>query len=490
MADLEKRKFSKTFSKIRIILSNRKKESSKIYFKKPSLKSILISVACSLLVVEFVFRIIKIFDISSSTLTNDASYLFTLCGGLAITFIVCTLMLNEKIFNYVKIISCLLIIIGMFGTYFNINDLLSTMSALLLGLGYGIVFGCIVNLFLYSFDMSERLIFCFILLFFFFSYSLYYNLFSVELIQELLLPVAFCLFTTVMFIICKDYFVINRKNEIIPKYSFALLIGIIFIVCMNQAFIEAVELKIHPLGITEVKSFYSKTYYIGFLLCCVICIPIFLYSKNSLMFILTLYFIAVFGGYQLTIFYEVFDHTIKAWRQCADVAFGFSTSLGYITLLMFTAKILDDKTTRFNLFYTIICFTCFAFSSMFLKKTLLPVDIRILSIVMMIFNIIIALVLIIVNLLGYMEIRNTKNTPIGEINRNLPKYKIINPAEVLTPKEKIVFDLLLEGLTLRQIAGELSMKYDSVNFHYKNIYRKLEVNSKIELILRYGGESK
>ena len=42
------------------------------------------------------------------------------------------------------------------------------------------------------------------------------------------------------------------------------------------------------------------------------------------------------------------------------------------------------------------------------------------------------------------------------------------------------------GLTLRQIAGELKMKYDAVNFHYKNIYKKLEVNSKIELILRYG----
>ena len=57
---------------------------------------------------------------------------------------------------------------------------------------------------------------------------------------------------------------------------------------------------------------------------------------------------------------------------------------------------------------------------------------------------------------------------------------------MLTKKEKIVFELLLEGLTLRQIAGELACKYDAVNFHYKNIYRKLEVNSKIELIIRYG----
>ena len=67
-----------------------------------------------------------------------------------------------------------------------------------------------------------------------------------------------------------------------------------------------------------------------------------------------------------------------------------------------------------------------------------------------------------------------------------PESLYVNPYNVLTPKETKVFELLLMGLTLRQIAGELKMKYDAVNFHYKNIYKKLEVNSKIELILRYG----
>ena len=100
------------------------------------------------------------------------------------------------------------------------------------------------------------------------------------------------------------------------------------------------------------------------------------------------------------------------------------------------------------------------------------------------------MVVFVLNLLGYLETRNTKDTPVGEIDRNKPKYNVIDPAVVLTPKEKVVFDFLLEGLTLRQIAGELGMKYDSVNFHYKNIYKKLEVNSKIELIIRYGDQNK
>ena len=99
-----------------------------------------------------------------------------------------------------------------------------------------------------------------------------------------------------------------------------------------------------------------------------------------------------------------------------------------------------------------------------------------------------ALTFIFFNVIGYLKDYNTKDSIKGQIERNQPHYRIINPEEVLTPKEKAVLQLLLEGMTLRQIAGELGMKYDSVNFHYKNIYRKLEVNSKIELILRYGNE--
>ncbi len=489
MADNDNQKFIKTFSKIGVLLSNRKKETVKIYFKKPSVRSILLSILCSLLIVDFVFRTMKLFEPTNAGITDNIGYLIAIFIGLSVTFVTFVLILNERIFNFLKVVSCPLIIIGVVLTYFISNPILTIFGGLIIGLGYGALFGCLVNLFLYSFDMSERLMFCLALIFLFFSYSLYTNIFSSLLIQDLIIPAIFCIFTTVMFIISKNLFIITRKSEIIPGYSFILLIGIIFIVCFNQAFIGAIELDIHHVGISDVKSYYSVTYYIGFLLCCIASVLIFLYSKKSLMFFLILYFVAVFGGHQLTIFNEVFDRQVIAWRQCADVAYGFSTSLGYIMILMFIAKILDDKATKFNLFYTVICYICFTFSSMFLRKSILNIDIRVLAIVMMLVNIVTFLVLIILNLLGYLETRSTKNTPIGEIDRNIPKYNIINPEEVLTPKEKIVFDLLLEGLTLRQVAGELGMKYDSVNFHYKNIYRKLQVNSKIELILRYGEQS-
>jgi DNA-binding NarL/FixJ family response regulator len=65
------------------------------------------------------------------------------------------------------------------------------------------------------------------------------------------------------------------------------------------------------------------------------------------------------------------------------------------------------------------------------------------------------------------------------------KYK----TEGLTPKEKQIVEALTEGLSYKLIADKLGMSMDTVRFHIKNIYRKLHVNSKAEVISKaYRGE--
>lgn len=58
---------------------------------------------------------------------------------------------------------------------------------------------------------------------------------------------------------------------------------------------------------------------------------------------------------------------------------------------------------------------------------------------------------------------------------NLKKYN-------LTPREKELCLNLLKGYTLRQSAIIMGIKYHTLNTYYKNIYKKLKINSKIELI--------
>lgn len=54
----------------------------------------------------------------------------------------------------------------------------------------------------------------------------------------------------------------------------------------------------------------------------------------------------------------------------------------------------------------------------------------------------------------------------------------------LTDSEHNVLELLVRGLSYKLIADELKISYPTVNFHLKNIYRKLHVNSATEAIAK------
>lgn len=56
----------------------------------------------------------------------------------------------------------------------------------------------------------------------------------------------------------------------------------------------------------------------------------------------------------------------------------------------------------------------------------------------------------------------------------------------LSPREKQVALLLLQGMTLRQIAPELKLTPATVATYSKSIYKKLGINSRAELFLRFG----
>ncbi len=58
----------------------------------------------------------------------------------------------------------------------------------------------------------------------------------------------------------------------------------------------------------------------------------------------------------------------------------------------------------------------------------------------------------------------------------------INNFIELTSSEKKVLDLLVKGLSYKLIASELNVSFPTVNFHLKNIYKKLHVNSANEAI--------
>lgn len=55
----------------------------------------------------------------------------------------------------------------------------------------------------------------------------------------------------------------------------------------------------------------------------------------------------------------------------------------------------------------------------------------------------------------------------------------------LSKRELEVFSQLLTDKTQAQIAKELFITHSAVHFHCKNIYRKLEINSRRQLLIKY-----
>jgi DNA-binding CsgD family transcriptional regulator len=68
-----------------------------------------------------------------------------------------------------------------------------------------------------------------------------------------------------------------------------------------------------------------------------------------------------------------------------------------------------------------------------------------------------------------------------KITKNDKKKRV----DLLTPRERELYLLLLEGLTLKESAERLSVKYSTANTHMTGVYRKLGVSSRAELLINY-----
>ena len=63
-------------------------------------------------------------------------------------------------------------------------------------------------------------------------------------------------------------------------------------------------------------------------------------------------------------------------------------------------------------------------------------------------------------------------------NRNRPKEVL----EALTPRQEQIARSLIEGLSYKMIADRYDISMETVRDHIKKIYKKLQINSKMELI--------
>ncbi len=62
--------------------------------------------------------------------------------------------------------------------------------------------------------------------------------------------------------------------------------------------------------------------------------------------------------------------------------------------------------------------------------------------------------------------------------------------EVLSPREQEVLELLARGYLYKEIAGALSISYDTVHTYVRRIYEKLQVHSRTEAVAKRLGQAR
>jgi len=77
---------------------------------------------------------------------------------------------------------------------------------------------------------------------------------------------------------------------------------------------------------------------------------------------------------------------------------------------------------------------------------------------------------------------------MAEYTQSLEETEAINVQNKLelSPREHEIFTMLLNGRAPKEIAYTLKISYDTVLYHQKKLYRKLEIQSITELLTRYG----
>jgi DNA-binding NarL/FixJ family response regulator len=81
----------------------------------------------------------------------------------------------------------------------------------------------------------------------------------------------------------------------------------------------------------------------------------------------------------------------------------------------------------------------------------------------------------------------------GKIARTVVEYfqklqNVTSQQEYLSKREEEILGLLVKGYRYKEIADALSISFETVRSHLKNIYEKLHVHSRTEAVVKYLGK--
>ncbi|MDR0503377.1 MAG: helix-turn-helix transcriptional regulator [Treponema sp.] len=190
---------------------------------------------------------------------------------------------------------------------------------------------------------------------------------------------------------------------------------------------------------------------------------------------------------------SIVNYNSAAAQFSGSLVFGTGDGLGYIiTIYLCAGEIKKSKSIKMYRLYCFILFIEYVFISGILSKVF---NYFAESTHTVAFIIVLVLCSLCFLILPYLQKKLfsedwTDGLSVADIPEYIPALEQAEKADKednlgLTPREKDVFALLMQNMPLKTIALELGITFNTVNSHYRSIYRKLGITSKGELFLKY-----
>lgn len=226
------------------------------------------------------------------------------------------------------------------------------------------------------------------------------------------------------------------------------------------------------------------TYTIGIIVSVIIVITILIILRCSIWHMWNFFLTASTAG-TLMIFFS--EHTLL--RNTGALFLGSAIGCGYAVIFYYAGGLVKQKSSflffKYAMFFAVII-TLIPSTASSLVASTYPVLFPTVTFIICIFTLLLFTTLSPVlyrNLFGNSFINENRKEEVESSDIDITSAG-------LTPREREVYELLREGNTLRQISAIIGIKYSTVNTYCTSLYRKLKINSRTELIVKYGVRSK
>ena len=342
-------------------------------------------------------------------------------------------------------------------------------------------------LFCYKLNNVERLLGLIIMIIYFgFDFSIFKMIPSVQGIYETwggIIVMAFCLVT--VFLLGKkseDIIIDDNKPQISNNtkgVKFGIVIPLQFVYFSTMILIHYLE--------PAQNLVFSLPYGLGQFISIIFIFFVMILLNRNALYIWLMYLVFTLFGLAIV------NYNTAATQFSGSLIFGTGDGLGYIiTIYLCAGAIKKSKSIKLYKIYCLMLFIEYVF---------------VLTIFSLVFSYFaeytytIAFVIVLVLcslcflLIPYLQKKLfsedwTDGLSVADIPEYAPALEQAQKADRednlgLTPREKDVFALLMQNMPLKTIALELGITFNTVNSHYRSIYRKLGITSKGELFMKY-----